>query len=678
MGLVYAAVTLGLGVLLYWGPYALPSLDTLTYLDYLYATILLAHLVCGLLLIGVPSRARRTGSNPAGLYRVPEVLFVLSLLLYLFAYIFALNANMDYIQRFIASGGAVRLALDTRQERLAASVKFGPLLLVNAFFYLFWRIRRASGFASALSRWALPIVLLSVLLAVVSFPSFFSLEGLGYIAFVALVPLLLVLQANSLGWGVFYGLTYGLLQTMLLNFWLGTYSLVTLQLVSLVFLLFYALFLIPTLWLYKNLRRIGFLILPMAWIAFEYLRSAGFLGYPWGFWGTTQYQFTTVVQIATLTGVWGVSFIVVLMNSGFAAALGSILIPRGTAAVEVQPEPQASKGLSALLITSFLFVLCLVFGTISLGRLEMQPVVKSPRLALVQQNADPRKNDYRETFDTLISLTDEATRQDPDLIVWSETAFVPNIRRWSRMDPQVYSYAALVRDFLDYQKSLNRWLVTGNDDYELVLNGQGGELRLDYNASILFDPEGNRVRTYRKLRLVPFTESFPWKEQLPAAYNWLKERDVYLWEPGRERVVFSHPRFRFSTPICFEDAFPGDVRLFVQEGAEVIVNISNDYWSLTEVEAKQHGVNAFYRAVENRVPLIRASASGLTGYVDSAGRLVASLPYYEEGYLVVDVEIRKPTVTLYTLLGDWFPQGLLAVFAVFLLLSAFPAVRRAL
>ena len=242
MGFVYVAVTLGLGVLLYWGPYALPSLDALSYSNYLYAAILLAHLVCGLLLIGVPSRARKTGSNPAGLYRVPEVLFVLSLLLYLFAYIYALNANMDYIQRFMASGGAVRLALDTRQERLAASVKFGPLLLVNAFFYLFWRIRRVSGFASVLSRWALPIVLLSVLLAVVSFPSFFSLEGLGYVAFVALVPLLLVFRANSLGWGVFYGLTYGLLQTMLLNFWLGTYSLVTLQLVTLVFLLFYVLF----------------------------------------------------------------------------------------------------------------------------------------------------------------------------------------------------------------------------------------------------------------------------------------------------------------------------------------------------------------------------------------------------------------------------------------------------
>jgi len=116
----------------------------------------------------------------------------------------------------------------------------------------------------------------------------------------------------------------------------------------------------------------------------------------------------------------------------------------------------------------------------------------------------------------------------------------------------------------------------------------------------------------------------------------------------------------------------------VQEGAEVIVNISNDFWSLTEVEGQQHGVNSFFRAVENRVPLVRAAASGLTGYVDAAGRLVATVPFYQEQYLVVDVDIKKPGVTPYTRFGDWFPKMLLGVFVVFLLLSAFPALRRAL
>jgi apolipoprotein N-acyltransferase len=650
-----------LGVLLDWGPFAVPALDALTYSDYLYAAFLLANLICGVVLVSTAARARKLAAITSGMYRIPEVLLVVSLVLYLFAYIYALNANMDYIQRFLSGGEAVRLAQDTRAERLAATVRYGPLLLMNLFFYLFWRLKRNRPEAilpgTSLSRWSLPIVLLSSILSVLCFPSFMSLEGLGFLAFVALVPLLLVFQANTLGWAVFYGLTYGVLQTMLLNSWLGTYSLVTLQLVAIAFLFFYLVFFTPALWLYKKLPRLGFLMLPIAWVVFEYLRSSGFLGFPWGLWGTTQYQFTSLVQIATLTGVWGLS----------SAAT------RGDRSLQT-----ADRGFTALLVTSLVFLLFLGYGALSLGRIDKSPVAKTPRLALVQQNADPRKHNYRQTFNTLVVLTDQAVKADPDLIVWSETAFVPNIGRWSKEDPKSGGYAALVQDFLDYQAGLDRWLITGNDDYELTVDNQGKKQRLDYNAAILFNPAGNRVRTYRKIRLVPFTEYFPWKEQLPGLYNWLEQRDVYLWEPGIERVVFNHPMFRFSTPICFEDAFPDDVRLFVREGAEVIVNISNDYWSLSEVEGKQHGVNSFFRAVENRVPLVRASASGLTGYVDTAGRLVATLPFYQEQYLIVDVEIKELPLTPYTRFGDWLPKLLLGVFAVFLLLSVFPALRRSL
>jgi apolipoprotein N-acyltransferase len=128
--------------------------------------------------------------------------------------------------------------------------------------------------------------------------------------------------------------------------------------------------------------------------------------------------------------------------------------------------------------------------------------------------------------------------------------------------------------------------------------------------------------------------------------------------------VFRHPRLSFSTPICFEDAFPGDVRLFVREGAEAIVNLSNDYWSLTETEAMQHAANAVFRAVENRRPLARASASGLTCAVDSLGRITARAPFFEESFLTVDIAIAAPGLSLYTLWGDWFPVALCAALAV--------------
>jgi apolipoprotein N-acyltransferase len=171
---------------------------------------------------------------------------------------------------------------------------------------------------------------------------------------------------------------------------------------------------------------------------------------------------------------------------------------------------------------------------------------------------------------------------------------------------------------------------------------------------------------------VPFTEYFPWKEQLPGVYDWLKNRDVYLWEPGKERTVFRHPKFSFSTPICFEDSFPGDVRQFVTAGAEAIINLSNDYWSLTEVEGRQHAANSAFRAVENRRPLVRATASGLTCYVDPEGRFRAALPYYVEGVLVVDVEFVAggQRLSVYSRLGDWFPLCLLGLLGALAVLAS--------
>ena len=242
------------------------------------------------------------------------------------------------------------------------------------------------------------------------------------------------------------------------------------------------------------------------------------------------------------------------------------------------------------------------------------------------------------------------------MVVWSETAFVPNIRRWSREDPKEFPLAALVRDFLGYQKGIGTWLLTGNDDYSFEMR-DGVQERLDYNGSVLFSPAGERVETYHKIHLVPFTEYFPYRKQLPALYSLLLSFDAYLWEPGGRHVVFRHPVFSFSTPICFEDAFPDDVRRFVAEGAQVILNISNDYWSLTEVEGMQHAANAVFRAVENGRPLARAAASGLTCLVDVHGRIRARIPFYTENFLVADVPLVSRR-TLYTRWGDWFPSVL--------------------
>lgn len=628
--------------------------------ELLYGFLLLLHLLCGISLSRCASR-KSLVPKPSLiflLFRAPEVLFSIGTVLFLFSYIYATNANMDYVQRFMTSHGNLSLAPTSTQERLGACLRFVPFLALDALWYLYFRLRRralarrALGGGSSARVWALPLVILSGFLYALAFPSFVRTAGLPALGYFCLVPLLLCLAEAPLSWGIMYGTLAGVLHTMISNYWLGTFNLLTLQFVSAITALQYVPFMAVSLLIFRRSRGAGFIVFPAAWTLFDWLRSMGFLGYPWGMLGASQYRVIPIIQISSLTGVWGVTFLLMLCNSVFAWYGGGVLSNR-------------RRGKSALIVLAAALAFSLGWGGIS-AALEARGSPggsRSVRLALVQQNDDPRKNDYRLVFDTLRSLTDRALSAQPDLVVWSETAFVPNIRRWSREDPATYPLAALVRDFLAYQKGTGRWLLTGNDDYSLLMH-DGREERLDYNGSVLFSPQGTRVETYHKIHLVPFTEYFPFKRQLPGIYGLLQSFDAFLWEPGDRRVVFRHPLFAFSTPICFEDVFPNDVRRFVREGAEVILNLSNDYWSLTEAEGMQHAANAVFRAVENGRPVARAAASGLTCVVDTHGRITTRLPFYAAGCLVVDVPLPSARQTLYTRRGDWFPLSLAAILLI--------------
>ncbi|HTZ51414.1 MAG TPA: apolipoprotein N-acyltransferase, partial [Spirochaetia bacterium] len=439
------------------------------------------------------------------------------------------------------------------------------------------------------------------------------------------------------------------------NYWLGTFNLFSLQFVTVVTAAEYLPFMAAALLVLRRAGPARFLVFPAAWTAFDWIRSMGFLGYPWGMLGTSQYAVTALIQAASLTGVWGITFLLVLVNSALASAARALVL-------------RVRLPLAPLVTAGACLALCAAWGIVSLQADGATSPPRTVRLALVQQDTDPRKDDYSATFDTLRRLTDQAMAARPDLVAWSETAFVPNIRRWSTEDPKQYPLAALVRDFLSYQRSLGTWLLTGNDDYDLRVV-DGVQERFDYNGSVLFSPRGERVETYHKMHLVPFTEYFPYKRQLPGIYAMLMSFDAYLWEPGDRRVVFRHPAFRFATPICFEDAFPDDVRRFVAEGAEVILNISNDYWSLTRVEGMQHAANALFRAVENGRPLVRAAASGLTCVIDSHGRILARAPFYQASFLVADVDLSRSRATLYTRWGDWFPVVLAGGLVVLLVMG---------
>lgn len=643
------------------GPFGMPKGKSAA--DYLFLLLILIHAGWALMI-----RARTAKSYLRAIYRSPETLLVVSLVLFLLGYLFASTADMSYAQRFALTRGNLQLAPDSTIQRLNVVSQYGPLILVDFLILVYFRIarrednERALGGGDAIRVWAFPLTLLSVFLYTIALPSFMSLRGFGELAYVALVPLLLVFYRSSYRRGIFYGVSFGVLQTMLTNFWLGTFSLISLQFVTVIYLVEYFLFMFAALWVFKRFRSLGFLLFPIAWVGFDYLRSIGFLGFPWSMLGPSQYHFLSLIQMAAVTGVWGVTFVVTLVNSTLAHLAIRLYEKRDQALSNRRAvlETFAPFGASVLVIA-----LLAGIGSATVAALSSQPPLRKVRVALIQQDTDPHKNDYTNTFDILKKLTNEALKSKPYLVVWSETAFVPNIRRWYGMDPTIYPLAKLVDAFMSYDKSIHTWLVTGNDDYTLTTDRFGNEIRKDYNAAVLFSPTGERMETYHKIHLVPFTEYFPYKKQLPWLYHLLTSYDVYLFDPGTRYVVFHTPKMTFSTPICFEDSFPGDVRRFILNGAQVIMNLSNDYWSLSKVEGKQHFVNGMFRAIENRRPLLRATASGLTAYVDPEGRLIKSVPYYKQAYLVADVAIPHEHETIYTRFGNWFPLLMLILFAGF-------------
>lgn len=636
------------------GPFGMTKLKTAG--DYILLVLLIFYAIWGFRV-----RSKDEGAYLKALFLTPEVLLLVTLVLFLLDYLFASTADLSYAQRFALTHGNLALAPNAAIQELNSVSRYVPLMLLDATVIVYSRtslkrwIQSALGSTDPIRVWATFLTLLAALLYTLSFPSFVNLQGYGMLAYISLVPILLVLYRASYGRGIFYGVAFGVLQTMLTNFWLGTFSLISLQFVTVVYLIEYAIFMTIMLWVVRRMRGYGWIIFAVAWVGFDYVRSLGFLGFPWGMLGTTQYQFLPLIQIASVTGVWGVTFIVTLVNAVIAHFLEGRL--SGS-----ESKPPLVRELLPMMGTAVLFIALVVGGAVAIRILDARPVTSTVRVALIQQDTDPHKADYAKTFEVLKNLTNEAMKSHPYLVVWSETAFVPNIRRWSAMNPNEYPLAKLVDEFLAYQKSLHTWLVTGNDDYTLTTDQYGNVVRKDYNAAVLFSPQGERMQTYHKIHLVPFTEYFPWKKQLPGMYNLLKSFDVYLWEPGTRRVVFQTPKLKFSTPICFEDSFPNDVRLFVKKGDQAIINISNDYWSLSKVEGAQHYVNGMFDAVENRVPLLRATASGLTAYVTPVGRLVEAAPYYKPAYLIADVKLHQHHESIYTRFGNWFPLLMLLIF----------------
>lgn len=380
-----------------------------------------------------------------------------------------------------------------------------------------------------------------------------------------------------------------------------------------------------------------------------------------------------------MTGVWGVTALVVFPSVYLGNALKHVSKADPRLWLKEIKSFFAVHRIS-LIVYALLLSLSVVYGLLQKTDFRDQ---RQWRVALIQQNVDPwhgGQKAYEKSFEIHSRLSTEAQeKHSPDIVIWSETAFVPGID-WHtryRTDQDRYRLVKQLRDYLNEQPVP---FVIGNDDGQLERIGQppvradGTLNRLDYNASILYI-DGEIVETYRKIHLVPFTESFPFKEALPGIYKWLKEADTHFWEKGEDYTVFEVDGVRFSTPICFEDIFGYLSREFVRRGAQIIVNMTNDSWSKSVAAEMQHMAMAVFRAVENKRTMVRATNGGITCTIEPDGRITGMIEPFIESYLVNDVPVYNEITTLYTRWGDWLGVGFAAFAFLVLLAGVIPALR---
>ncbi len=509
------------------------------------------------------------------------------------------------------------------------------------------------------------LTILSAFLFSLAFPGLFSEKGMPIMAFLFFIPLVQVLRTCRWRAVVPLGMIHGYVSYALFNYWLADFHPLTILIVPLIYVVIYAV-LFPVLKAGTSLfPRWGFLVLALIWTSFEFLKSKGFLGYPYGTIGSVFYQWPLMVRVTSLTGIWGLSFFIILTGAwlGYVLNLKSLCRSLGNW-IFFQRAGLAIGGLAFILIC---------YGWFSKVDLEESP---GYTIALTQHNADSWKGGYEAFRDNFYKLRDlslqSRTEGNPELIVWPETAFVPTIHYHKTYKTNRRSLS-LVEELEEFLATQDIPYLLGNDDARKEPVGEDGAWeRVDYNAAVLY--LGNQWKgLYRKRQLVPFTEYFPYTEQFPRIYQWLLDADTHFWKKGEAFNLIDTGKFRIGTPICFEDTFGFISREFVRSGADLIVNLSNDAWSGSVVAERQHFMLSVFRAGENRRTMVRSTNSGITGWVDPNGVIREELAPFTEDVLIADVPVYTASNTLYTLWGDWFAWMCLS--ACFILLVGAVIIR---
>ena len=457
---------------------------------------------------------------------------------------------------------------------------------------------------------------------------------LGFIAYGALVPFFSLFPHSKHKDALLCGFVTGLCFNAGTVYWICWPTLAG-GLFSFFFLsLFFMLFALMLNLAIRSWGTKGFLFAPFLWTAIEYLRSFGQLAFPWTLLGNTQTEYTRLIQFASISGVYGISFWVVTINLCLYSLLRHATLKRG------RVGERLFHVLVVILI--LLFIIPYIYGNSVIPKERLEGEVK---VAVIQPSIPIDVKWAPEgvtvSFSTLEQMTIRACSYRPDLVIWPETATPCYLMRQGE-------YRMRLHNFCD---SLNVPILTGSPDYDF----QTGRF---YNSAFLFMPGKREVQGYDKIHLVPGSERMPFSDTFPFLKKFAFRAGDF--SAGKRFTVFQHPKGRFSTLICFESIFPELARQFALQGAQFLVNITNDAWFGRTSGPYQHAEIAVFRAIENRIAIARCANTGVSMFIDPYGRVSGATPIFTSRILVDTLPLRREE-TFFTRHGNLFSKVCVAL-----------------
>lgn len=514
------------------------------------------------------------------------------------------------------------------------------------------------------------LLILSVSLFWLSNPNIIFENGLSFLAWIIYLPVLILIKKSKISQVIIFGAVYGSLSYGLYGYWLNSFHPLGLIIVCIGYFIICVVFFGVLKWADLVCSKNTWLLQFFCICAYEYIKTLGYFGINYGVTAYTQWNNTLLIQICSIAGVFGFNLLVIFPSVFLFSFITKTLEKRrlldsmdntrkSHISAYVKKEQQLS--IASLKLTYIcggiwliLMLAAVLYGTRALKRPLQNEYVT---VAAIQNNESPWKDgieEYSQNVGNLIQLTEEALSlsSEIDFVVWPETAVAPSII-------YNYDYGTDVRRFMLVSQILN--FIDENNVVFVIGNAHDVELRggekVRYNSSLVFESGKNvhppKPEIYSKMKLVPFTESFPWKNTFPSLYVKLLNGNTHMWETGDDYTVFDYRGLKFSTPICFEDTFSTICRRMVLNGSRCFINLSNDSWSKSRVCQKQHLAMAVFRSVENGVPSVRSTASGVTCIINQNGKIQKAAPDFCQAYIIGKIPVLSDyEPTFYTKTGD--------------------------